>query len=885
MIYDLKTALEMKLIKKFVSKLLGGKSSAKPAVPQSPAAGSHAKSASHKKSGESSVKTDAASPGSSGNGRRERGNRPRPQDGQNRRRRPEEGSGTEQPRGASAEGGRERRRRPGEGSGTGQPRGTEGGRERRPRSDEGRGAEPQRGAEGGRDRRPRPDEGRGAEPPRSARAEGARERWPRPGEGSGAEPPRGVSAENAREERRPRPDEGSGAEPPRGVSAEGGRERRPRPDDGSRSGPPPRRRDERRGRSGSDEGGGRINPRTGGVARPRSQEGQGPRGSNSSGARPGGAITAEENTRRLAAHAEWDSQSFKVDSAEGKRRFQDFDLPSEIMHAVSDLGFEYCTPIQSLSLEHALAGKNVAGKAQTGTGKTAAFLIAILTRYLRSPEKRMDKPGVPRALVIAPTRELVIQICKDAGDLGKYCGLRTLAIYGGMDYDRQKKEIQAEPIDLLVATPGRLLDYSRQRVIDLSQVDTLVIDEADRMLDMGFIPDVRVIMNRLPPKERRGTMLYSATLSEDVMRLASQWMEKPVHIEIESENMTTDTVEQVVYVVTASEKFTVLYNLLQQYPDTRILVFCNRKVTTEGIVRKLQRLNVSCDMLSGDVNQNRRLRVLEDFRDGKVRVVIATDVAGRGIHVDDVGFVVNYDFPYEAEDYVHRIGRTGRAGQEGTAISFADEDESFIIPEIEAYIKQPLKCTMLMGDHPLMADIPKFGRAHPPRTHERRPSAHPVSEGEPSLPPEGCAPAVEVTAESQAVCPTAEALQPADSRSLPAESSVKGSDPEAAPDAEPVAEVERGLENMTGAAPEAAPDAEPAAEVKRGLENKKGAEQKKFNRRGAPPRSSAPASARPARSPAPRARERAAEAEIHPTVPVNMAVKGPRFSDEWVPGQ
>ncbi len=844
----------MKLIKNFVSKLLGGKTSPKKAVQPSPATGSHAKSESSRKSSAGSARPDAGSPDAAGNGPRGGGNRSRNQEGRNRRRRPGEGRGAEQPRG-----------------------GSEGGRERRPRSGEG-------GSEGGRERRVRPDEGRGAGQPRGAAAEGGRERWPRPGQGSGAEKSRGVSAEGGRE-RRPEPDEGSGAEQPPVVSAEGVRERRPRQDDGRRSGPPQRRRDERRGSSGSDEGGGRINARTGGVARPRSQEGMGPRDRNSSGLRPGGAITAEENTKRLAAHAEWDSQSFAVESAEGKKRFQDFDLPSEIMHAVSDLGFEYCTPIQALSLEHALAGKNVAGKAQTGTGKTAAFLIAILTRYLRSPEKRMDKPGVPRALVIAPTRELVIQICKDAGDIGKYCGLRTLAIYGGMDYDRQKKEIQAAPIDLLVATPGRLLDYSRQRVIDLSQVDTLVIDEADRMLDMGFIPDVRVIMNRLPPKDKRGTMLYSATLSEDVMKLASQWMDAPVNIEIESENMTTDTVEQVVYVVTASEKFTVLYNLLQQYPDTRILVFCNRKVTTEGIVRKLQRLNVSCDMLSGDVNQNRRLRVLEDFRDGKVRVVIATDVAGRGIHVDDVGFVVNYDFPYEAEDYVHRIGRTGRAGQEGTAISFADEDESFIIPEIEAYIKQPLKCTMLMGDHPLMADIPKFGRAHPPRTHERRTSAHPASEGEPSVSPEGGAPAAESNAESETVRPTAEASPPADSCSLPAESPVNVPDTEAAPDTAPAAEIKRGLENKRGADSEAALDAEPAAEVKRDVENKKGAEQRKFNRRGAPPRPSAPPSARPARSPAPRARERAAEAEIHPTVPVNMAVKGPRFSDEWVPGQ
>ena len=319
---------------------------------------------------------------------------------------------------------------------------------------------------------------------------------------------------------------------------------------------------------------------------------------------------------------------------------------------------------------------------------------------------------MPRALVIAPTRELVIQICKDAATLGKYCGLRSLAVYGGMDYDRQRREVSDAPVDLLVATPGRLLDFMRSRVIDLSKVDTLVIDEADRMLDMGFIPDVRSIINRLPPKDKRCTMLYSATLTDDVMRLASQWMEAPVRVETETEQVTTKTVKQIVYVVTANEKFTVLYNLIQQYPDSRILVFCNRRNTTEDVADSLSRRGIRCEMLSGDVNQNRRLRVLEDFREGKVRIVVATDVAGRGLHVDDIGFVVNFDFPYDPEDYVHRIGRTGRAGASGTAISFADEDESFIIPEIEKYISEELKCTVLTHDDPLLVKLPARGQQH-----------------------------------------------------------------------------------------------------------------------------------------------------------------------------
>ena len=425
--------------------------------------------------------------------------------------------------------------------------------------------------------------------------------------------------------------------------------------------------------------------------------------------RPGGVVSPEEMSARKAAHAAWSLDSFVVEPAEGRRRFHDFDLPSEVMHGIAELGFKYCTEIQALSLEQALAGKNIAGKAQTGSGKTAAFLVAILTRYLRTPEHRAKSGGTPRALVIAPTRELVIQICKDADAIGKYCGLRSLAIYGGMDYDRQKKEVLDAPVDLLVATPGRLLDFVKTRVINLSNVDTLVIDEADRMLDMGFIPDVRRIMSYLPPKEKRATMLYSATLNDTVMRLAMNWMEEPYKAEVESETNATDTVRQVVYIVRASDKFKVLYNHIALHPAARTIVFCNRKSTTEDVYSSLKVRGIAVEMLSGDVNQNKRLKVLDEFRDGEIKVVVATDVAGRGIHVDDIEYVINFDFPYEAEDYVHRIGRTGRAGHTGIAISFADEDESFAIPEIEEYIKEPLKCTMIQDDDPLLKAIPPRG--------------------------------------------------------------------------------------------------------------------------------------------------------------------------------
>lgn len=425
--------------------------------------------------------------------------------------------------------------------------------------------------------------------------------------------------------------------------------------------------------------------------------------------RPGGVISDQEIAQRKAAHEAWDPASFAVEPMEGKKRFHDFDLPSEVMHGVAELGFKYCTEIQALSLEQALAGKNIAGKAQTGSGKTAAFLVAILTRYLRTPENRAKTGGVPRALVIAPTRELVIQICKDADKIGKYCNLRSLAIYGGMDYDRQREEVLGAPVDLLVATPGRLLDFVKTRVIDLSSVDTLVIDEADRMLDMGFIPDVRRIMSYLPPKDKRATMLYSATLNDTVMRLALNWMEEPYKAEVESETNATDTVRQVVYIVRSKDKFKVLFNHIALHPEARTIVFCNRKLTTDDVYSSLKSRGVSVEMLSGDVNQNKRLKVLDAFRDGEVKVVVATDVAGRGIDIKGLEYVINFDFPYEAEDYVHRIGRTGRAGSTGIAISFADEDESFAIPEIEEYIKEPLKCTMIQDDDPLLKEVPPRG--------------------------------------------------------------------------------------------------------------------------------------------------------------------------------
>jgi len=392
------------------------------------------------------------------------------------------------------------------------------------------------------------------------------------------------------------------------------------------------------------------------------------------------------------SHRPWSLDSFQVPPKEGEARFHDFGLPDEIMHAVHDLDFKYCTPIQKRVLAHARKGDDIAGRAQTGTGKTAAFLICIIAQFLANPG-RGRKPGTPRTLVIAPTRELVIQIVKDAHDLAKHCAFRSVAVYGGMDFNKQIKQLD-RPVDLVAATPGRLLDFVRRGVLDLKHIEVLVIDEADRMLDMGFIPDVRRIIRATPPKHERQTMLFSATLTDDVLRLASQWMTDPEFCEVDPEQVAVDTVELITYIVSTRGKFDLLRKLLDDKAMERVLIFGNRRDSTYRLATKLRQSGISCEYLSGAVRQEKRLKVLEDFRGGKIRVVVATDVAGRGLHVDNITHVVNYEFPHEPEDYVHRIGRTGRAGIKGTAISFACEEESFVIPEIEEYIGQPLRCTM-----------------------------------------------------------------------------------------------------------------------------------------------------------------------------------------------
>ncbi|WP_434578354.1 ATP-dependent RNA helicase RhlB [Pseudomonas sp. Z5-35] len=388
----------------------------------------------------------------------------------------------------------------------------------------------------------------------------------------------------------------------------------------------------------------------------------------------------------------WKLEDFAVEPQEGKTRFHDFKLAPELMHAIQDLGFPYCTPIQAQVLGFTLAGKDAIGRAQTGTGKTAAFLISIITQLLQTPPPKERYMGEPRALIIAPTRELVVQIAKDAADLTKYTGLNVMTFVGGMDFDKQLKHLEARHCDILVATPGRLLDFNQRGDVHLDMVEVMVLDEADRMLDMGFIPQVRQIIRQTPPKDERQTLLFSATFTEDVMNLAKQWTTDPAIVEIEALNVASENVEQHIYAVAGADKYKLLYNLVNDNGWERVMVFANRKDEVRRIEERLVRDGVNAAQLSGDVPQHKRIKTLEGFREGKIRVLVATDVAGRGIHIDGISHVINFTLPEVPDDYVHRIGRTGRAGAAGVSISFAGEDDSYQLPSIEALLGKKINC-------------------------------------------------------------------------------------------------------------------------------------------------------------------------------------------------
>ena len=370
--------------------------------------------------------------------------------------------------------------------------------------------------------------------------------------------------------------------------------------------------------------------------------------------------------------------------------FSEFDLHPQLLAGLEAAGFMRCTPIQAMTLPVALPGGDVAGQAQTGTGKTLAFLVAVINRLLTRPALAERKPGDPRALILAPTRELAIQIHKDAVKLGPELGLKFALVYGGVDYDKQRALLQ-EGVDVIIATPGRLIDYVKQhKVVSLHACEICVLDEADRMFDLGFIKDIRFLLRRMPVRTERQTLLYSATLSHRVLELAYEHMNEPQKMVVETESITASRVRQKIYYPADEEKLPLLLGLLSRGEGARTMVFVNTKVFVERVARALERAGYRVGVLSGDVPQKKRESLLKKFQAGQLEILVATDVAARGLHIDGVEYVYNYDLPFDAEDYVHRIGRTARLGKEGDAISFACERYAMGLPDIEAFIEQKI---------------------------------------------------------------------------------------------------------------------------------------------------------------------------------------------------
>ena len=377
--------------------------------------------------------------------------------------------------------------------------------------------------------------------------------------------------------------------------------------------------------------------------------------------------------------------------------FETLNLHPQLKRAIDALGFKDMTPIQQKVLKFTLAGHDAIGRAQTGTGKTAAFLVSVINDLLNNPIQEQRYRGEPRALILAPTRELALQIESDAKELTKFSDLHVVTLLGGVDFDKQKAQLDKKPVDIMVATPGRLIDFVEQKEVWLDQIEFLVIDEADRLLDMGFIPSVKRIVRFSPRKEQRQTLMFSATFSYDVLNLAQQWLFEPVTVEIEPEKKTNADVEQRVYMVAKSDKYKLLQDILRDEPIEKVMIFANRRDQVRKLYDNLKRDGYKVVMLSGEIAQDKRLKMLDQFKNGQHNIMIATDVAGRGIHVDGVSHVVNFTLPEQSDDYVHRIGRTGRAGTRGVRISFLSEDDAFYLPEIEKAIGQKLPLTRLEG--------------------------------------------------------------------------------------------------------------------------------------------------------------------------------------------
>jgi ATP-dependent RNA helicase RhlB len=393
--------------------------------------------------------------------------------------------------------------------------------------------------------------------------------------------------------------------------------------------------------------------------------------------------------------------------------FTDFDLPESLLQGIESTGFSRCTPIQAETLPIALAGKDVSGQAQTGTGKTAAFLIATYAHLLRHAADEQRRVNQPRAIILAPTRELAVQIHKDAVTLGQFTGLKLGLVFGGTAYEAQRKQLE-EGVDILIGTPGRIIDYFKQRVFDLKAVQVMVLDEADRMFDLGFIKDIRYLLRRMPHPEKRLNLLFSATLSHRVQELAYEHMNNPQPVEIEPAQVTAEHIIEQAFYPSKEEKIPLLLGLLKAHPVGRVLIFVNTKRVAEEVEAYLKGNDYGVALLSGDVPQKKRLRLLQAFTDGELNIMVATDVAARGLHIPAVSHVINYDLPQDAEDYVHRIGRTARAGAKGDALSFACDEYVFSLPEIEEYIGHKIQVMPITSDL-LVEPKPPIREPRPPR--------------------------------------------------------------------------------------------------------------------------------------------------------------------------
>ncbi|MDH3687893.1 MAG: ATP-dependent RNA helicase RhlB [Gammaproteobacteria bacterium] len=397
--------------------------------------------------------------------------------------------------------------------------------------------------------------------------------------------------------------------------------------------------------------------------------------------------------------------------------FSELKLDQTLLDGLRDADFERCTPIQAEALPPALAGRDVAGQAQTGTGKTAAFLLATYQYLLRHPCSASRQPTQPRAFILAPTRELAIQIHRDAENLGKYTNYKLGLAYGGTAYEKQR-DLLSQGVDILVGTPGRLIDYFKQHIFDLKAVQVVVLDEADRMFDLGFIRDIRYLLRRLPPPDERLNLLFSATLSHRVSELAYEHMNNPQIVKIESDRILVEGVRESIYYPANEEKIRLLIRLLQKTEASRTLVFVNTKHAAEDVFRWLKGNDYSVAVLSGDVPQLKRERLLEMFKSGGISILVATDLAARGLHIENVSHVFNFDLPQDSEDYVHRVGRTARAGTNGDAVSFACERYAFSLADIEEYIGHPIPVKKITDDL-LVSPKPPIAREQYPDRADR----------------------------------------------------------------------------------------------------------------------------------------------------------------------